>query len=79
MAIDAELLDILRCPESRSGLILDEEWLVSTDPATRRRYKIEDDIPNMILEESEVMDEEPWIALMRKHGVTPGGPEGSCG
>ena len=52
---------------------------MSTDPASRRRYKVEDEIPNMILEESEVMDEEPWIEVMRKHGVTPGGPGGACG
>lgn len=80
MPIDKELLDILRCPESRAPLVLEGEWLVSTDPATRRRYKVTDDIPNMILEESEVMEEGPWIEVMRDHGVTPGGaPEGSCG
>lgn len=79
MAIPAELLDILRCPETRATLVSEGDWLVSTDPATRRRYKVEDDIPNMILEESEVMDEAAWIEVMRKHGVAPGGPEGSCG
>ena len=73
MAIDKDLLGILRCPDSRAPLVLDGEWLVSTDPATRRRYSVTDDIPNMILEESEVMEEEPWIAVMRDHGVVPGG------
>lgn len=78
MAVDPELLEILRCPESRGSLVLDGEWLVSTDPATRRRYRVEDDIPNMILEDSEVMDEERWIGVMKAHGVVPGQPKEGC-
>jgi uncharacterized protein YbaR (Trm112 family) len=72
MAIDKELLEILRCPESHAPLVLEGDFLVSTDPRTRRRYKIEDEIPNMILEESEVMAEPEWIEVMRRHGVMPG-------
>ncbi len=80
MAIDKELLEILRCPESHAPLILDGEWLVSTDAASRRRYKVEDDIPNMILEEAETLEEDAWVAVMRGHGVIPdGGESGSCG
>ena len=80
MAIDKELLEILRCPESYAPLIQDGDWLVSTDAASRRRYRVEDDIPNMILEEAEVLEEEPWVAIMRTHGVIPGGGESSsCG
>ena len=56
MAIDKALLEILRCPESRAPLVLEEDYLVSTDPKSRRRYRVEDDIPNMIIEESEIMD-----------------------
>ena len=79
MAIDPELLEILRCPDSHAPLVADGDWLVSTDPATRRRYRVQDDIPNMILEDSEVMAEEAWIAVMKAHGVAPGGgQEGSC-
>jgi hypothetical protein len=73
MAIDKALLEILRCPESRAPLVLEEDYLVSTDPKSRRRYRVEDDIPNMIIEESEIMDEEPWIQVMKRHGVAPGG------
>ncbi len=71
MAIDKDLVSILRCPDSRAPLVLAGEWLVSTDPATRRRYGVTDDIPNMILEESEVMEEGAWIAVMREHGAAP--------
>ena len=71
MTIDKALLEILRCPESHAPLVLDGDFLVSTDPATRRRYRIEDDLPNMIIEESEVLDEEVWLEIMRKHGISP--------
>ncbi|MAG55129.1 MAG: hypothetical protein CMJ83_02450 [Planctomycetes bacterium] len=80
MPIDPELLEILRCPDSHAPLVVDGEWLVSTAPATRRRYQVQDDIPNMIIEDAEVMEEEAWIAVMKTHGVVPGGgPEGSGG
>jgi uncharacterized protein YbaR (Trm112 family) len=48
------------------------DWLVSTDPKTRRRYPVRDGIPVMLVEESEVMDEEAWREVMRRHGVETG-------
>ncbi len=66
MAIARELLEILRCSESRAPLVLDGEWLVSTDPKTRRRYRVQDDIPNMILDESEVLPETAWREVMAR-------------
>lgn len=66
--IDKELLDVLCCPESKADLILDGEYLVSTDKNTRRRYRIEDDIPVLLIEESEVLDEITWREIMQKHG-----------
>ena len=66
--ISKELLDILCCPETKADLVLDGETLVSTDKNTRRRYKIENDIPIMLIDESEVLSVEVWEAIMRKHG-----------
>lgn len=68
MAIDADLLEILVCPESKAPLVLDGETLVSTDPATRRRYRIDDGIPVMLIDDSEVLDEETWREIMKRHG-----------
>ena len=65
--ISKELLDILCCPETKADLILDGNFLVSTDKNTRRRYKIEDDIPIMLIEESEQLDMEVWKEIMKKH------------
>jgi hypothetical protein len=66
--ISKDLLDILCCPESKAELVLDGNYLVSTDKETRRRYRIEDDIPVMLIEESEQLDYETWKDVMERHG-----------
>ena len=66
--ISKDLLDILCCPETKADLVLDGDTLVSIDKETRRRYRIEDDIPIMLIEESEQLNMEEWIAIMQKHG-----------
>ncbi|MBK6682747.1 MAG: hypothetical protein IPG53_23540 [Ignavibacteriales bacterium] len=38
----------------KRDLVLDGNFLVSTDKETRRRYRIENDIPVMLVGESEV-------------------------
>lgn len=77
MDVHPDLLAVLRCPDSGAPLVADEGFLVSTDPATRRRYRAPDGIPDMIIEESEVLEEAAWIAIMENHGVRPG--EGGSG
>ena len=66
--ISQDLLDILCCPESKADLVLDGNTLVSVDKNTRRRYKIEDDIPIMLIEESEKLSIEEWTSIMKKYG-----------
>ena len=66
--IDPDLLKILCCPETKADLVLDGNYLVSTDKKTRRRYRIEDDIPIMLIDESEQLSTEEWSAIMKKHG-----------
>ena len=66
--ISKDLLDILCCPETKAELVLDGNSLVSTDKETRRRYRIEDDIPIMLIDESELLSLEDWEAIMQKHG-----------
>jgi len=65
--ISKELLDILCCPETKAELVLDGEFLISTDKETRRKYRIEDDIPIMLIDESEQLDMETWEELMKRH------------
>jgi uncharacterized protein YbaR (Trm112 family) len=68
--ISQDLLDILCCPESKADLVLDGDTLVSMDKSTRRRYRIEDDIPIMLIEESEQLDLETWTEIMKKYNKT---------
>ena len=68
--ISKELLDILCCPDTKADLVLEGNTLVSVDKNTRRRYRIEDDIPIMLIEESEQLGLEEWTAIMNKHGKT---------
>ena len=70
--ISKELLDILCCPETKADLVLDNNYLVSTDKVTRRRYRIENDIPIMLIDESEQLDIEVWKKIMKKHGKPTG-------
>lgn len=67
--ISKDLLEILCCPETKADLVLDGDTLVSTDKETRRRYRIEDDIPIMLIEESEQLSMEEWTDIMQKHGT----------
>jgi uncharacterized protein YbaR (Trm112 family) len=66
--IDKDLLDRLCCPETKADLVLEGNFLVSVDKNTRRRYRIEDDIPIMLIEESEQLSIDEWKTIMRKHG-----------
>lgn len=66
--IRKDLLDILCCPETKADLVLEGNSLVSTDKNTRRRYRIEDNIPIMLIEESEQLSIEEWTEIMKKHG-----------
>lgn len=66
--ISKELLNILCCPETKAELVLDGSTLVSTDKKTRRRYRIEDDIPIMLIDESEQLSMEEWTEIMKRHG-----------
>ncbi len=66
--IKKELLDILCCPETKADLVLEGDFLVSTDKNTRRRYRIENNIPVMLIDESEILELAVWSEIMKKHG-----------
>ena len=67
--VDKELLEILCCPETKADLVLEGNKLVSVDKETRRQYRIEDDIPIMLIEESEILELEAWAEIMKAHGI----------
>lgn len=61
-------LPLLRCPQTHAPLVFEGDALISTDPASRLKYLIKDDIPVMIIDEAVELSEEEWHAIMRKHG-----------
>ncbi|KUO59578.1 hypothetical protein APF79_05375 [bacterium BRH_c32] len=65
--IKKELLDIICCPESKADLLLDGDTLVSVDRETRRRYKIVNDIPVLLIDDSEILDLAEWESIMKKY------------
>jgi hypothetical protein len=67
MPLDRPFLEKLVCPLSKAPVVQDGETLVSTDAETRRRYRIEDGIPVMLIEESEELDRATWEAIMARH------------
>ncbi|NLX22323.1 MAG: hypothetical protein GXY55_11750 [Phycisphaerae bacterium] len=64
--LDPELLKILVCPETHAPLVQVGDWLYSTDAGTRRRYPIRDEIPIMLIDESEVVDEAAFNRVMQE-------------
>ena len=66
--ISNDLLEILCCPATKADLVLDGNSLISTDKETRYSYKIEDDIPIMLIDEAEKLELVAWTEIMKKHG-----------
>jgi len=80
MALDPQLLALLACPEDKGPLyyFADEEALYN--PRLRRRYRIVDGIPVMLVDESETVGEDEHERLMAKaaaEAVTPNFDTGS--
>jgi hypothetical protein len=53
MALSKELLDILACPKCRGGLTLTEKGDGLVCETCRLKYRIDDDIPIMLIDEAE--------------------------
>ena len=52
MSIDAELLDILACPNCKTALVLVHDDTALKCNTCRRVYPIKDDIPVMLIDEA---------------------------
>lgn len=57
MALDPKLLEILACPQDKGPLLyfVDESSLYN--PRLKRRYAVRDDIPIMLIDEAEAVDD----------------------
>ncbi|MBI5494432.1 MAG: Trm112 family protein [Deltaproteobacteria bacterium] len=64
MAVPKELLDILVCPKSKARLQYDEARGALICEQSGLVYRVEDDIPVMLVEEAE-----PLAAWRARHGL----------
>lgn len=74
MALAQQLLDILACPKDKGPLfyLADEQSLVN--PRLRLRYAIVNDIPIMLIDKAEAIDEAELARILAKvesDGLTP--------
>jgi len=66
MPLDPLLLEILVCPESKQPLLYFESEGFLFCPQSRLKYRIEDDIPVMLIEEAERVDEAEAARLVAR-------------
>lgn len=74
MALDQTLLDILACPEDKGPLLYFQDEDILYNPRLKRTYRIEDDIPVMLIDEASQVDEAEHDRLTAKaeaDGVQP--------
>jgi uncharacterized protein YbaR (Trm112 family) len=75
VALDPKLLEILACPEDKGPLLyfVDEDTLYN--PRLKRRYRILDgDIPDLLIDDAETVDDAEHTRLMNKaetDGIEP--------
>ncbi len=74
MALDPQLLAILACPEDKGPLLYFEADEFLYNPRLKRKYRIQDDIPIMLIDEAETVDDDEHGRVMAKaeaDGITP--------
>lgn len=74
MALDPRLLEILACPQDKGPLLYFADEGALYNPRLKLRYDVRDDIPIMLIDEAETVDEAEHGRLMAKaeaDGVEP--------
>lgn len=74
MSLDPQLLEILACPEDKGPLLYFEAEAFLFNPRLSRRYRIDDDIPVMLIDEAEAVgqaENDRLVALASERGIEP--------
>lgn len=74
LPFDQDLFDLLVCPLARVPLKWSGGRLVSTDPATRRAYRVDGGIPVMLVDAAAEVPQAEWEQLMADDGPIGQGP-----
>ena len=75
MPLDQQLLEILACPEDKGPLLYFEADNFLYNPRLKRKYAIKDDIPIMLIDEAETVDDTEHQRILAKadaDGIRPG-------
>ena len=74
MALDQALLEILADPEDKGPLLYFESESSLYNPRLKRRYEVREDIPVMLIDEAETVDDAEHDRLVAKaeaEGIAP--------
>ena len=74
MTLDPKLLEILACPEDKGPLLYFPDESSLYNPRLKRRYAVRDDIPIMLVDEAETVDDAEDRRLVEKaasEGIQP--------
>ena len=75
MALDPKLLEILACPEDKGPLLYFADEQTLYNPRLKRRYRVLDgDIPDLLIDDSENVDDAEHSRLTEKaeaEGIKP--------
>ncbi|KMO85064.1 hypothetical protein BST22_02620 [Mycolicibacterium chubuense] len=66
MTLDGALLSLLVCPEDRGPLLYVDDCLYN--PRLHRKYRIEDDIPVLLVDEAVTVDDDEHRRLVAAAG-----------
>jgi uncharacterized protein len=74
VTLDPKLLDILACPEDKGPLLYFADESSLYNPRLKRRYAVRDDIPIMLIDEAETVNDAEHDRLLAKaatEGIPP--------
>lgn len=74
MALDPQLLEILACPQDKGPLLYFADESVLYNDRLRQAYRIDNDIPVMLIEEATAVDDAEHRRLLDKaatEGIAP--------
>jgi uncharacterized protein YbaR (Trm112 family) len=74
LSLDPKLLEILACPEDKGPLLYFDDESALYNPRLKRRYAVRDDIPIMLIDEAETVDDAEAMRLTAKaesEGIRP--------
>jgi uncharacterized protein YbaR (Trm112 family) len=74
VALNPLLVEILACPQDKGPLLYFADENSLYNPRLKRRYAIVDDIPNMLIDEAETVDDTEDARLLAKadeQGIKP--------